>query len=120
MKPPPSRSPGLTLLEGVAAALPDDLDALKALADQYTEEGFFAEGLAVDLDLARRLPNDPLVQYNLACSLSLTGDLEGALAALKKAVKSGYSDFKHLMGDKDLAPLRKAAAFRKWLGETMA
>lgn len=117
---PSSRSPALTLLEGVAAAMPDDLDALRALADQYTEEGFHVEGLAVDLRLARLLPDDPLVHYNLACSLSLTGDLEASLRALQRAVKLGYADLKYLMKDKDLAALRKAAAFHKWLEEAVA
>ena len=116
----PSRSPAVTLLEAVVASMPGDLDALRALADQYTEEGFHAEGLEVDLRLSRLLPSDPLVQYNLACSLSLTGDLEASLGAVKKAMKLGYSDLAHLMKDKDLAALRKTAAFRKWLEETVA
>ena len=116
----PVRSPAVTLLEGVAAAMPGDLDALRALADQYTEEGFYAEGLAVDLRLSRLLPEDLLVHYNLACSLSLTGDLDGALGALKRAMKVGYADLKYLMKDKDLAALRKTEAFRKWIEETVA
>ena len=116
----PVRSPAITLLEGVAASMPDDLEALRALADQYTEEGFHAEGLVVDRDLARRLPDDPLVHYNLACSLSLTADLEGALEALRRAVKLGYDDFRFLMKDRDLAALRRTGAFRKWLEEVVA
>ncbi len=114
------RSSAITLLEGVAAAMPEDLDVLRALADQYTEEGFYAEGLAMDLQLCRRLPDDPLVHYNLACSLSLTGDLETSLGALKRAVDVGYAEIKYLMKDKDLEALRKTAAFRKWLEETVA
>lgn len=115
-----ARSPALTLLEGVVAARPNDLDALRAVAEQYTEEGFYAEGLAVDQTLAQRRPNDPFVRYNLACSLSLTGDLDGALGALRHAVKLGYSDFRHLMKDRDLAALRATDAFRRWLEETLA
>ncbi|NUN92740.1 MAG: hypothetical protein HUU04_03045 [Verrucomicrobiae bacterium] len=115
-----ARSPALTLLEGVVAAMPDDLDALRAIAEQYTEEGFYAEGLAADRALARRRPKDPLVLYNLACSLSLTGDQEGALATLRRAVELGYSDFRHLMKDRDLAALRATEAFRRWLEETLA
>ena len=114
------RSPALTLIEAVSASMPGDLETLRALADQYTEEGFCAEGLAVDLQLARLLPEDLLVHYNLACSLSLTGDLEGSLKALKRAVQLGYSQFGYLMKDKDLAALRKTEAFRKWIKETVA
>lgn len=116
----PVRSPALTLLEAVSASMPGDVEALRALADQYTEEGFHAEGLAVDLRLAHLLPEDPLVHYNLACSLSLTGDLDASLRALKRAVKFGYGDIKYLMKDRDLAALRKTEAFRKWIDETVA
>lgn len=117
---PPARSPALTLLEAVAASMPGDAEALRALADQYTEEGFHAEGLAADLRLASRFPEDPLVHYNLACSLSLTGDLEAALRALQRSVKLGYGDFKHLMSDQDLAALRETEAFRKWFEGSVA
>ncbi|MCC7519846.1 MAG: hypothetical protein IT578_11770 [Verrucomicrobiae bacterium] len=120
MNVPPARSIALALLEGVAAAMPDDLDALRALAEQYTEEGFFTEGLDADRKLVKRLPKDPLVLYNYACSLTLTNNLDDALAALKESVHLGYSDFEHLLKDKDLASLRRTAAFRQWLDEIMA
>jgi hypothetical protein len=43
--------------------------------------------------------------YNLACCLSLAGKSDSAIVALIKAVKTGYSNKKHLLVDADLVPL---------------
>jgi hypothetical protein len=47
------------------------------------------------------------VFYNLACSYSLNRELDMAAAALEKALRLGYRDFKWLAKDPDLRPLRK-------------
>ena len=43
-----------------------------------------------------------------------------ALATLRQAVAAGYSDFKHLASDPDLAPLRDREDFKKLLTELEA
>lgn len=50
--------------------------------------------------------------YNLSCAFSQKGDLQKALAWLKQAVKSGYSDFKHILEDEDLKALREEEDFK--------
>jgi hypothetical protein len=65
----------------------------------------------VDERLARLEPRNPLVFYNLACSYSLSGEIDQAANALERALQLGYRDFDWLAKDPDLKPLRGHAAF---------
>jgi tetratricopeptide (TPR) repeat protein len=93
-------------MEGVVKRDPGYVEALQILGDDYTRRGKFVAGLRVDEQLSQLRPSDPLVQYNLACSYSLTGNYNQALAALQKALDLGYRDFKWLGEDPDLSDLR--------------
>ena len=75
-------------MEGVVRRDPGYVEALQILGDDYTRRGKFIAGLKVDEQLAQLRPSDPLVQYNLACSYSLTGNYNQAIAALEKAKAS--------------------------------
>jgi tetratricopeptide (TPR) repeat protein len=94
-------------IEGVVHKAPDYVEALQILGDDYTKRGRFEDGLKVDEQLARLRPHDATVLYNLACSYSLTGETEHALAALHRAIAAGYDDFKWMAQDPDLEALRK-------------
>jgi Flp pilus assembly protein TadD len=85
---------------------PDNLELLAALAEACTRLRRYQQGLALDRQLVARAPKDPGVRYNLACSLSLTGDVDGAMAAPVHAVELGYDDLEHLDRDPDLRRLR--------------
>ena len=87
------------------------MDALQILGDHYTQRGRIIEGLKVDERLARLEPKNPLVFYNLACSYSLSGEVEHAASALEKALELGYRDFDWLAKDPDLKTLRTHASF---------
>ena len=89
------------------------IDAMKVLGDDYTRRGRVREGLRVDERLARLCPNDATVFYNLACSRSLAGELEEAFQALDQALKLGYTDFKWLAKDPDMANLRKHPRYKE-------
>jgi tetratricopeptide (TPR) repeat protein len=91
---------------------PENVDALAELGHVYTRLGRLQEGLAVDRRLVRLLPENPTVHYNLACSLSLLGKGDLALAALEDAVQRGYDDGPHLAQDEDLAALRDDPRFQ--------
>jgi len=93
-------------MEGVVKRDPGYVEALQILGDDYTRRGKFVSGLKVDEQLSQLRPADPLVQYNLACSYSLTGNFNQALAALERALNLGYRDFKWLSQDPDLSDLR--------------
>ena len=97
------------------AQKPENLAALVELGHLYTRLGRVEQGLAVDRELARRLPQDATVRYNLGCSLALGGDIDGAFAELARAVELGYGDAEHLRADEDLAALREDPRFGQLL-----
>jgi tetratricopeptide (TPR) repeat protein len=94
---------------------PDDVDALAWLASTYTRRGRLEDGLALDRRLVELRPEDPIVRYNLACSLSLTRRLDEAVERLRQAIALGYSDFEHLERDADLENLRGHPGFEEIL-----
>jgi tetratricopeptide (TPR) repeat protein len=96
---------------------PNFIQALVSLGDAYTRKGFYNEGLEVDRKLVQLKPEDPVVHYNLACSLSLVGEVEQAFAELKKAVLLGYDDFSYILEDPDLENLRKHLQFKEFFAK---
>ena len=105
----------ISFFEGVVRNAPDFIEALMALGDLYTKAGLFEKGLGVDRKLARLRLDDPLVHYNLACSYSLLGCQELALAAIRQAIACGYDDFGHLETDSDLLNLLNDKDFQEYL-----
>ena len=103
----------ISFLEGLIRREPDYVEALRILGDYYTQRGRYEHGLRVDQQLSRLQPADPLVFYNLACSFSLTGELDQAAAALEQALALGYRDFRWLAKDPDLEELRQHPLYRK-------
>lgn len=97
--------------EGLLNKRPDFIQALISLGDAYTRQGFYQEGLAVDERLHRLKPDDPFVNYNLACSLSLVGDIKKCKEQLIKAVDFGYKDFAYVLEDQDMENLRNEPDF---------
>lgn len=100
-------------LEGVVDRDPTFVDALQLLGDDYTKRGKFLAGLRIDQKLACLRPRDPLVFYNLACSLCLTKRYLEATDALEQAINLGYRDFRWLAEDPDLRDLRKQPEYRR-------
>lgn len=94
---------------------PDFVEALMALGEAYTRRGWYEKGLAVDRRLARLKSDDPVVWYNLACSLSLLNRLDESLEALQRAMALGYDDFPFLAKDPDLDALRRSPQFRRFV-----
>ena len=103
----------IQFLEGLVRRDPAYLEALQILGDDYTRRGLYAEGLKIDLRLARLRPEDAVVHYNLACSYSLTGQVDLALQALQTAIRCGYTDFKAMDNDPDLDNVRQHADYKK-------
>ena len=100
-------------LEGLVERDPSYIDALQLLGDNYTRRGKFLSGLRIDQRLSVRRPRDPLVFYNLACSLCLTRRYQEAAEALERAINLGYRDFRWLAEDPDLHELRKQPIYRR-------
>lgn len=102
----------IKFMEGLVRRDPEYIEALQLLGDHYTQRGKYEQGLKIDEQLSRLEPRNPLVFYNLACSYSLTGEVDMAAEALDKALALGYRDFKWLAKDPDLRTLRKHPLYR--------
>ena len=100
------------ILEQLVERDPENLDYLAALGEAYTRLRRYGQGLAVDRRLVAARPDEAVYHYNLACSLALTRDLDGACHELLEAMSLGYRDFEHLAKDTDLRQLREDPRFR--------
>ena len=103
----------ISFLEGILRRDPEYVDALQILGDDYTRRGMLDNGLKVDQKLSELRPKDPLVYYNLACSYSLSNQLDLAFVALERALSLGYRDFKWMAKDPDLRRLRLSPLYKK-------
>ena len=100
-------------IEGVVRRDSRYVEALQILGDDYTRRGRYRDGLMIDEQLAQLRPQDSLVLYNLACSYSLTDQVNQALTALETALSLGYRDFKWLTEDPDLQNVRHHPHYQK-------
>lgn len=98
--------------EAILEKRPNCVGVLISLGDTYTKGGFYQEGLGLDRRLAGLRPEDPVIRYNLACSLSLIGQSQEALGELKKAILLGYDEYPYILRDSDLENVRKLASFK--------
>ena len=96
----------IEFLSGLIERDPEYVEALQLLGDDFTKRGQFNEGLKIDEQLSRLLPEDAMVFYNLACSYSLTDRIDDSITALNKAVHLGYDDSKWMDTDPDLNKVR--------------
>jgi tetratricopeptide (TPR) repeat protein len=103
----------ILFLEGLVRRDENYVEALQVLGDDYTRRGRYAEGLKIDERLCKLRPHNALVHYNLACSYSLTEQLDLAVETLETALKLGYRDFKWMAQDPDLENLREHAGYKK-------
>ncbi len=101
----------IEFMEGLVRRDPSYLEALQILGDNYTNRGTFVKGLKIDQQLVRLRPGEPVTHYNLACSYSLTGQIERALKCLETAIELGYQDFQWMTRDPDLVELRSHPGF---------
>lgn len=103
----------MAFFEGIIKKNPDYVEALIPLAEAYTRNGLYEAGLKIDRRLSRICTQDPVVHYNLGCSLALVGKKTEALKALRKAIRLGYSDFTHMRKDRDLKSLHGNSHFER-------
>ncbi|MBI4356070.1 MAG: hypothetical protein HY597_06460 [Candidatus Omnitrophica bacterium] len=107
----------IAFYERLLADKPDFVEALVSLGNAYTRKGLFDKGMAIDLQLIRLRPEEPLAWYNLACSYSLLQRLGESLDALTQALRHGYDDVDHLRRDPDLKNLRQTKEFQAFLAK---
>ena len=102
----------ISFLQGIVDRDSEYIEALQLLGDDYTKRGKFDDGLKIDEHLAKLLPEDSMVFYNLACSYSLTNRINESLKALNKAVFLGYNDSKWMDTDPDLDNVRSDTQYQ--------
>ena len=107
-------------LEAVRVRLPSHPAVVESLGCLYTEMGRYQDGLRADREMVRMEPHSPTAWYNLACSLSLTGQAEDAFATLEKAIALGYDDAEWMEEDEDFAPIKKDPRFARLLAQLLA
>src|SRR5262245_20319422 len=90
----------IELLEAALSENAGDFDVLCRLGELYSRVGRHHDGLALDLRLVGMAPLDPIVHYNLACSLALTGQADDAMREILRAIRLGYDELDHLLADK--------------------
>ncbi len=103
----------ILFLEGIVRRDAAYVEALQILGDDYTRRGRYVEGLKIDQRLTRLRPEDAFVHYNLACSYSLTDQIELAFQALHAAIGFGYHDFNAMDHDPDLDKVRQHAEYKR-------
>ncbi len=62
-------------------------------------------------------PDRAVAHYNLACTYSIAGKLEPAVAALRTSFERGFIDLAHVARDTDLDAIRRSPAFRAAVSE---
>lgn len=102
----------IAFYEDVLAASPNHLDTIRALAELYTANGQHRHGLRMDQRVVAAAPRDPVANYNLACSLSLTHRMDECFKVLRQAIRLGYRDLEHMANDPDLEAAHKDS---RWL-----
>ena len=60
-------------------------------------------------------PEDPIVDYNLACASARSGDAALALKDLDRALAKGFRNCDLVDTDEDFARIRDDPRFRKWV-----
>ena len=102
----------LDIIEGHLERNPDDARALYLGAAGLIELGKNEQGL----DWASRAlamdPEDALINYNVACVYSTSGNLDLALDCLEKSVSRGMAHKDWIAHDTDLDPLRDHPRFK--------
>ena len=115
-----SRRIEVEFLEAVRKRLPTHPAVVESLGCLYTEMGRYQDGLRADREMVQMEPDSPNAWYNLACSLSLTGQPDEAFAALEKAIALGYDDAEWMQDDEDFAPIKKDPRFARLLAQLLA
>jgi len=102
----------IAFFERILKRLPNSVDVLMALGNNYTERGLFEKGLGIDQRLCRLRPTDPIIHYNLACSFAIVGKVDQAIETLEHAVALGYHDCSYLQRDPDLDGIRRDPRYK--------
>jgi adenylate cyclase len=111
---------GILIAQQALALNPREARAIYLASGAMIQLGMYREAvewaqraLAID-------PEDPIINYNVACSYAQAGEPEKALDCLDKAKKSGMISYGWLKNDSDLVALITQPRFQALLKELEA
>ena len=96
---------------------PDMIPALFARALVYVESSEYNKALSSLYAIARLRPDDPDVDYNIACIYAKQGRVDDGVKRLKQALDKGFSNGELLESDPDLENIRETEGFQQLLEE---
>ncbi|MFP4434944.1 MAG: TPR end-of-group domain-containing protein [Phycisphaerae bacterium] len=79
------------------------------------KEAQYAKAKALLGEILQIDPNNTIAHYNLACAYSRMEKPSKALDALGRSIQLGYSDFRHMQRDPDLAAIRGTEQYQEIL-----
>ncbi len=95
---------------------PKDLAEFQQCSELLAKKDYAAVRKILE-PLAKRLPDQSAIQYNLACCLARLEEDDAALDALMQAVLAGWTDDAHALKDPDLELLRNTNNFKALIGK---
>jgi len=95
----------LAPVEAIAGKSVEVQATQRAFSDSY-RQGDWTRAIDLGLELVELLPDNPVAQYNLACTYALNGNRHEALHWLGRAAASGFLSLSHLDADSDLDAIR--------------
>ncbi len=107
----------IEFFDSILARSADYIDVLRCQGELLSRKGYHLRALAVDRRLAKLVPYDGVVHYNLACSLARNGLGDDCLASLRRALERGYDDFEYLDLDTDFETMRSDPRFTALVDE---
>jgi tetratricopeptide (TPR) repeat protein len=102
-------------LECLQQRLPDNIRVLEGLLQLNNFCGRYDEGLRIAQHVVAMIPKEADAWYNLASCYAMTGRKTEAIAALARAIHMGYDDYRWIMADRELLPLRGDPRFKRLL-----
>jgi len=101
----------IEFFDSILARNTDYIDVLRCQGELLSRKGYHERALVIDRRLAKLIPYDGVVHYNLACSLARNGLVDECLSSLRRALERGYDDFEYLDLDTDFEAIRNDARF---------
>jgi predicted esterase len=100
----------LAPVEAIAGKSVEVQATQRAFSDSY-RQGDWTRAIDLGLELVELLPDNPVAQYNLACTYALNGNRHEALHWLGRAAAGGFLSLSHLDADPDLDDIRDLPGF---------
>lgn len=92
---------------------PYNPEALRVQAGNLAALGRHHEAFPLDKRILALEPDSSIAWYNIACDLSMLGQVDEAFRALAKAVELGYPRLDHLRRDPELRNLHNDPRFAR-------